>query len=133
MKPRPADAPGASGLPGRGRLPPPAERGATIIPDRVVARIAARAARAAQAQRAALPPGGQGTAPDASATTRGGSARVHLSLDLPYPADIAGVTRRIQGDVAGRVGELTGLPVHEVTVTVRRLLPARDPRRSRVQ
>ncbi|MEV6939712.1 hypothetical protein AB0N19_36390, partial [Streptomyces sp. NPDC051132] len=31
-------------------LPPPAERGATVIPDRVVARIAARAARTAQVQ-----------------------------------------------------------------------------------
>lgn len=134
MKPHPADASGAVDLPGRsGRLPPPAERGATVVPDRVVARIAARAARVAQAQRAALPPGGRGDAPDASAATRGGVARVHLSLDLPYPADIAGVTRHIQRDVAGRVSELTGLPVREVTVTVRRLLPAREPRRNRVQ
>lgn len=35
-------------------LPPPAERGTTVIPDRVVARIAAQAARAAQSRRAAL-------------------------------------------------------------------------------
>jgi hypothetical protein len=131
----PAGAPGAdhSGPPGQDHgLPPPAERGATVIPDKVVARIAARAARTAQAQRAALPPGAT-AAPGASAATHGGSARLGLSLDLPYPTDIPSVSRHIQRDVAERVAGLTGLHVDEVTVTIRRLVPAGDLDRRRVR
>ncbi|POX51110.1 Asp23/Gls24 family envelope stress response protein [Streptomyces sp. Ru72] len=117
-------------------LPPPAERGATVIPDRVVARIATRVARTALARRAAPPRGGHPEAvapPDASAATRGGTTRLHLAVDLPYPTDIPGVSLDIQRDVAERVTELTGLPVTEVTVTVRRLVPKAGFARGRVQ
>ncbi|TKA01955.1 Asp23/Gls24 family envelope stress response protein [Actinacidiphila oryziradicis] len=118
-----------------GHLPPPAERGATVIPDRVVARVAARAARTAQAQWAGLSPDRRrGTGlPDASAATHGGSARLGLSLDLPYPIDIARVSQRIQCDVAERVTRLTGLRVAEVTLTVRRLVTGGRPDRGRVR
>ncbi|MFE9168303.1 Asp23/Gls24 family envelope stress response protein [Streptomyces kebangsaanensis] len=106
-------------------LPPPAERGATVIPDRVVARIAAQAARTAQSRRAAIPPDRSGpAAPSASATVRTGSVRLHLTMDLPYPTDIPHVCERIQCDVAERVAQLTGLQVGEVTLTVRRLVTA---------
>ncbi|MFI0164424.1 Asp23/Gls24 family envelope stress response protein [Streptomyces sp. NPDC017095] len=115
-------------------LPPPAERGATVIPDRVVARIAARAARTAQARHAAVPPGpGTAAAPSATAAVRAGSVRVHLAMDLPYPADLAYVCERIQRDVAERVARLTGFQVGEVTLTVRRLVTAADPGRGRVR
>ncbi|MFF4645892.1 Asp23/Gls24 family envelope stress response protein [Streptomyces sp. NPDC001389] len=115
-------------------LPPPAERGATVIPDRVVARIAAQAARTAQARRAAIAPDrGKPAAPSASAAIRTGSVRLHLDMDLPYPTDIARVCERIQHDVAERVAQLTGLEVGEVTLTVRRLATAADPGRGRVQ
>ncbi|MEU6811257.1 Asp23/Gls24 family envelope stress response protein [Streptomyces sp. NPDC046831] len=108
-------------------LPPPAERGATVIPDRVVARIAAQAARTAQSRRGAVPPGRGGPArPGATAATRTGSVRLHLSLDLPYPTDIPHVCERIRHDVAERVAELTGLEVGEVTLTVRRLVSAAE-------
>lgn len=137
MSTHPAGTPGAGqDQPGHDeRLPPPAERGSTVIRDKVVARIAARAARTAQAQRAAVPPGRRGAtaAPDASAATRGGTARLGLSLDLPYPTDIPDVARRIQRDVAERVTELTGLHVDEVTVTIRRLVPGGGLGRGRVQ
>ncbi len=104
-------------------LPPPAERGATVIPERVVARIAAQAARTAQSRRAALPPGGGGPkAPGASAAVRTGSVRLHLTMDMPYPTDIPQVCERIRRDVAERVGQLTGLDVGEVTLTIRRLV-----------
>ncbi|PZG90160.1 Asp23/Gls24 family protein [Streptomyces sp. NTH33] len=106
-----------------GGLPAPRERGATVIPDRVVARIAARVVRTVQERRAALPPEGRTAAPTASAATRGGSVRLSLALDLPYPADLAGMSQRIQRDVAERVTALTGLEVGEVTVTIRRLVP----------
>jgi hypothetical protein len=115
-------------------LPPPAERGATVIPDRVVARIAAQAARTAQSRRAAVPPDRDGpAAPAASAATGTGSVRLHLTMDLPYPADLPQVCERIQQDVAERVAQLTGLKVREVTLTVRRLLTAAGANRGRVR
>lgn len=134
--------PGSAGPPGTARspspravdLPPPADRGATVIPDKVVSRIAAQAARAAQSRRAALPPDRSGSAaPSASATIRTGSVRLHLALDLPYPTDIPHVCERIQHDVAERVAQLTGLHVAEVTLTIRRLVNATRANRGRVR
>ncbi|MFE2065055.1 Asp23/Gls24 family envelope stress response protein [Streptomyces sp. NPDC059467] len=121
----PARAPG---------LPPPAERGATVIPDRVVARIAAQVARTAQSRRAAVPPDRDGpAAPAASAATRTGSVRLHLAMDLPYPADLPRICERIQQDVAEQVAQLTGLNVREVTLTIRRLVTAAGANRGRVR
>ncbi|WDM11253.1 Asp23/Gls24 family envelope stress response protein [Streptomyces lavenduligriseus] len=115
-------------------LPPPAERGATVIPDRVVARIATQAARTAQSRRAAVPPERGGpTAPSATAAVRTGSVRLHLALDLPYPTDIPRVCERIRRDVAERVAQLTGLRVGEITLTVRRLVTAAEAGRGRVR
>ncbi|WP_406438414.1 Asp23/Gls24 family envelope stress response protein [Streptomyces sp. NBC_00631] len=115
-------------------LPPPAERGATVIPDKVVARIAAQAARTAQSRRAALPSDRSGSAaPSASAATHTGSVRLHLTLDLPYPTDIPHVCERIQRDVAERVAQLTGLHVGEVSLTVRRLVTVPGANRGRVR
>ncbi|MDO0926648.1 Asp23/Gls24 family envelope stress response protein [Streptomyces sp. TG1A-8] len=132
---RPGPAPGTGpGPPAPTALPPPAERGATVIPDRVVARIAAQAARTAQSRRAALPSGRDGEAgPGASAAVRGGSVRLHLSMDLPYPTDLPGTCERIRRDVAERVARLTGLEVGEVTLTVRRLVTVAGAKRGRVR
>lgn len=133
MKARPRTPGEASGPPTAG-LPPAAERGATVIPDRVVARIAARAARTAQSRRAAGRPGRGGpAAPSASAAVRTGSVRLRLTVDLPYPTDIARVCAGIQQDVAERVAQLTGLRVREVTLTVRRLLTAAEAGKGRVR
>ncbi|MBT2404921.1 Asp23/Gls24 family envelope stress response protein [Streptomyces sp. ISL-87] len=113
-------------------LPPAAERGATVIPDKVVARIAARAAREALHRQA-------GTshmnlaAPRASVAVAGGSARLGLTLDLPYPAELAGAARQLQHYVGERVAELTGMKVSEVTVTIEHLVPASGGERRRVQ
>ncbi|MGW7238065.1 Asp23/Gls24 family envelope stress response protein [Streptomyces sp. NPDC054804] len=137
MNTRPgAPPPGeGSGPPARAAgLPPPAERGATVIPDKVVARIAAQAARTAQSRRAAIPPDRDTpAAPAASAAIRTGSVRVHLTMDLPYPADIPRMCERIRQDVAERVAQLTGLEVGEVTLTVRRLVTAAGADRGRVR
>ncbi|MFI0967710.1 Asp23/Gls24 family envelope stress response protein [Streptomyces sp. NPDC021080] len=122
-------------LPRSAGLPPPAERGATIIPDKVVARIAAQAARTAQSRRAALPPDRSRTAaaPSADAAVRTGSVRLHLAMDLPYPTDIPHVCQRIQRDVAERVMRLTGLEVGEIILTVRRLVTTAGDNRGRVR
>jgi hypothetical protein len=115
-------------------LPPPTERGATVIPDKVVGRIAARATRTAQSRHAAVPPDRDGPeAPTASAAVRSGSVRLHLAVDLPYPTDIPQVCERIQRDVADRVAQLTGLRVGEVALTVRRLVTAVGADRGRVR
>jgi hypothetical protein len=113
-------------------LPPPAERGATVIPDKVVARLATRAAREALARQ--LPsPGCELGAPRASAEVSHGSARLRVALDLPYPVDIAHVSRGLRQGIAERVGMLTGLPVDDIVLTVRRLIPAGGPGRGRVR
>ncbi|MGW9033029.1 Asp23/Gls24 family envelope stress response protein [Streptomyces sp. NPDC055722] len=115
-------------------LPPPAERGATVIPEKVVARIATQAARVAQSRRAAIPRDrGGSSAPSASAASHTGWVRLHLALDLPYPADIPYLCERIRHDVAERVAQLTGLHVGEVTLTVRRLVTASGANRGRVR
>ncbi|MFI9803138.1 Asp23/Gls24 family envelope stress response protein [Streptomyces sp. NPDC052301] len=135
MRTRPAP-PGAGSSPPAptAGLPPPAERGATVIPDRVVARIAAQAARTAQSRHAAVPPDRGGpTATRASVAVRTGSVRLHLTMDLPYPTDIPRVCERIQQDVAERVAQLTGMRVGEVLLTVRGLVTAADASRGRVR
>ncbi|MFJ2396296.1 hypothetical protein ACIOTI_26540 [Streptomyces sp. NPDC087843] len=112
--------------------PPPAERGATVIPDRVVARIAARAAGTALRRITGprQPPTDLG-APGARATTHDGTARLALSVDLPYPTDITATCRQLQREVTEKVAQLTGLNISEVMLTVRRLVVAGQPGRVR--
>ncbi|MFC5204792.1 hypothetical protein [Streptomyces kaempferi] len=114
------------------RPTPPAARGATVIPDRVVARIAARAAGTALYQiigpRHPLP---ELDAPSARATTHDGTARLTLSVDLPYPTDITGTCRQLQREISEQVAHLTGLDISEVMLTVRRLVVADRPARVR--
>ncbi|MGW3915721.1 Asp23/Gls24 family envelope stress response protein [Streptomyces sp. NPDC005070] len=114
--------------PGLARVPPP-ERGATRIADRVVAKIASRAAREA------LPPlPADAVPPHASVVVRrqasgsGGtdgtpthSARVRVSLELGYPADIGAQCGEVRRHVAERVEALAGMEVPEVAVQVERL------------
>ena len=74
--------PGETRTPGRATTTvPPGERGATRIADRVVAKIAAQAAKEALG---AVPVGGE--APTANVSVHHGSARVRIGLELDYPA-----------------------------------------------
>ena len=99
------------------------ERGATVIPDRVVARIAARAGREALSARPNRPARPAPPTPDASAHVHGSSARIRLAIELPYPIDLAAAARELQRQVTQRVGRLTGLEVTEVALAIRRLVP----------
>lgn len=102
---------------GRGRTAvAPAERGATRIADRVVAKIAAQAAREVLD---ALPP--DAVRPHATVVVHREIARVRVSLELDYPSDIGGQCRAVRRHVAERVGALAGMEVHEVAVQVERL------------
>ncbi|MBA2948427.1 Asp23/Gls24 family envelope stress response protein [Streptomyces himalayensis] len=99
----------------------PAERGATRIADRVVAKIAAWAAREALD---AVPQGGE--PPHATVTVhqetgRVRTARVRISLELDYPSDIGRQCGAVRRHVAERVKTLAGMEVPEVAVQVERL------------
>lgn len=103
------------------RLPSPHERGALRIADRVVAKIAAQAAGEAlsDAPGADLVP--KDAIPHASVSVRRNAARLRLTLELGYPADIGAVCGRVRSHVTGRVEALTGMRVPEVSVEVERL------------
>ncbi|QIY95070.1 Asp23/Gls24 family envelope stress response protein [Streptomyces sp. S1D4-11] len=93
-----------------------AERGATRIADRVVAKIAAQAAREALDT---LPP--DAVPPHATVVVHREIARVRVHLELGYPCDIGGHCNAVRRHVAERVDALTGMEVPEVTVQVERL------------
>jgi uncharacterized alkaline shock family protein YloU len=115
------DFPGTDGAVTDATAPvPAAERGATVIADRVVARIAAHAAREALGP---LPPGG--VRPHATVAVQQNSARVRISLGLEYPTDIGERCAAVRRHVVLRVGALTGMTVPEVIVQVERLHPTR--------
>ncbi|MGW0970175.1 Asp23/Gls24 family envelope stress response protein [Streptomyces sp. NPDC002516] len=125
--------PGQTARPGETRPAPtavaPPERGATRIADRVVAKIASRAAREALPP---LPP--DAVPPHATVVVRrqasgtGGtdgtpthSARIRVSLELGYPADIGAQCGEVRRHVTERVEALAGMEVPEVAVQVERL------------
>ncbi|GAX50402.1 Asp23/Gls24 family envelope stress response protein [Streptomyces olivochromogenes] len=104
-----------------------AERGATRIADRVVAKIAAQAAREAldPLPPDAVPPHATVVVlPQALGSARAGetpSARVRVHLELGYPCDIGARCNAVRRHVAERVHALTGMEVPEVTVHIERL------------
>ncbi|WP_320777018.1 hypothetical protein [Streptomyces sp. CRN 30] len=107
----------------------PAERGATRIADRVVAKIAARAALEALGPlpaEAAPPHAGVDVRPGVPGPAPAGGAppttvHVHVGLELGYPGDIGGRCAAVRRRVAERVEELAGMEVPEVAVRVERL------------
>jgi uncharacterized alkaline shock family protein YloU len=100
---------------------PPGERGATRIADRVVAKVAAQAAREAVGE---LPPDAE--RPHATVVVRHEVARVRVHLELDYPCDVGARCGRVRHRVAERVSALTGMKVPEVAVRVERLHPAAE-------
>ncbi|MFJ2344237.1 hypothetical protein [Streptomyces antimycoticus] len=59
--------------------------------------------------------------PHAVAVVRGDVARVRVAVELGYPSDIGAHCGAVRRHVIERVGELTGMEVPEVVVTVERL------------
>ncbi|MEV4739113.1 Asp23/Gls24 family envelope stress response protein [Streptomyces sp. NPDC049555] len=95
----------------------PADRGATRIADRVVAKIAGQAAR--EALTGTLPEGHE--PPYAAVDVHDGTARVRVAVELDYPADLAARCRDVRARIVERVRTLAGMEVPEVAVTVERL------------
>lgn len=96
--------------------PAPAGRGATTIADRVVAKIAAQAAREALH---GVPEGG--APPHAMVVVHHETARVRISMELEYPSDIGAQCGAVRRQVVERVKALAGMEVPEVSVHVERL------------
>ncbi|WP_371622750.1 alkaline shock response membrane anchor protein AmaP [Streptomyces sp. NBC_01116] len=96
-----------------------ATRGETRIADRVVAKIAAQAAKEAVDE-----PPADGASPRATVTVHRDAARVRVSLELGYPSDIGRQCGAVRRRVAERVKALAGMEVPEVAVQVERLHPA---------
>lgn len=114
-----------------GALPvqlPAVERGALRIADRVIAKIATQAAGEVLtgAPNAELVPGD--VRPHATVSVRKDTARLRLSLELGYPADVGAVCGSVRRHVVGRVEALTGMRVPEVAVEVERLHSAASRR-----
>ncbi|MGW0334011.1 hypothetical protein ACWD0J_19435 [Streptomyces sp. NPDC003011] len=99
---------------------PPGERGVTRIADRVVAKIAGRAAHEALGE---LPQ--DAGPPHATVVVHHETARIRVHLELDYPSDIGARCSRVRRHVVERVGALVGIEVLEVAVQVERLHPAR--------
>ncbi|MFI1220502.1 MULTISPECIES: hypothetical protein [unclassified Streptomyces] len=95
-----------------------AERGETRIADRVVAKIAAQAAK-----EAVDAPPEDGASPRATVTVHRDAARVRVSLELGYPCDIGRQCGAVRRRVVQRVKALAGMDVPEVAVQVERLHP----------
>ena len=103
-------------------LPAPADRGSTRIADRVLARIASRAAVEAVTPHAPDPE--RLEVPRASAHRhRRGRVTVRVGLDLPYPTDIAALSREVRDHITERLGQLAGTEAPQVSLVVERLLP----------
>ncbi|MEU9299278.1 hypothetical protein [Streptomyces sp. NPDC048269] len=94
----------------------PADRGATRIADRVVAKIAAQSAREALVARPE-----QAAAPHATVTVHHDIARVRVSLELDYPSDLAAQCAAVRRQVALRVEEYAGMSVPEVDIDIEHL------------
>jgi len=99
------------------------ERGATTIVERVVAKVAAQAAREAlrTVPAAFKVPRGPLRAPRASVTVQDRTARVRVIVELGYPSDIGAQCAAVRRQVASRVKELVGMDVPDVAVGVERL------------
>lgn len=108
----------------------PADRGATQIADRVVARIAAQAAREALGA-----PQPEAAPPHASVTVHHDIARVRITLELGYPGDLGAQCAAVRRRVADRIEELAGMAVPEVDIDVERLhsLQTRPGARARLR
>ncbi|MEV7091073.1 hypothetical protein AB0O07_35310 [Streptomyces sp. NPDC093085] len=110
------------GRPGQARVAA-GGRGATTIADRVVAKVAAQAAREALD---GVPEGG--APPHASVTVRQNSARVRVGVELEYPCDIGSRCGAVRSQVVHRVRTLVGMETSEVDVRVEHLHADRSHR-----
>ncbi|WP_409470640.1 Asp23/Gls24 family envelope stress response protein [Streptomyces sp. HC307] len=123
---------------------PRGERGATVVTDRVVAKIAARVAREALSRFAEsaghVPPGRRTPhvstsvrrAPERTSAGRDaesaagrqavlGEARLHITVELGYPSDIGAQCAAVRREVTERIRAWAGMEVPDLAVSVEQL------------
>lgn len=102
-----------------GLAPPAGQRGRTELADRVVHKIAARAAGEVPGVLGGhADPGRQSHAPRASGQVRDGQASLRLTFGCDYPAHVVEITRQVRERVAGRLAELAGVQVAGLHIVV---------------
>ncbi|WP_027929050.1 Asp23/Gls24 family envelope stress response protein [Amycolatopsis thermoflava] len=102
------------------------ERGQTTISERTVERIAATAltevggvgGSARRVLGVAVTGEDLGRPPHVSAQIRGEAARLDVRLSVTYPASVRATTEAARRHLVHRLGELTGLAVSRVDITV---------------
>lgn len=114
----------------------PATRGTTTLADRVVEKIAARAAtevtHCVGLPRTIAGIATGGTAVQASANRDGSVTGLSLKIGLEYPAPVVTTTRRVRGHVSDVVHRLCDLTVDHVDIQVAAMVhPERTERRVR--
>lgn len=109
--------------PGGGRLE--TDLGVTTVAPRVCEKIASRAAAevdgvelVATGLSRLVPWSSSSPSAGATADVRGHSVSVDLTVDVRYPLPVATTARLVRERVTARLGELAGLAVRDVTVTV---------------
>ncbi|GAA3788496.1 hypothetical protein GCM10022380_00790 [Amycolatopsis tucumanensis] len=102
------------------------ERGRTVIADRVVERLAAYAVTevesvggsARQVLGVTVGAEDQDRAAGVQARVDGATAELDVRLSIAYPKPVAATCERVRAHLVRRVGELTGLAVSRVDITV---------------
>ncbi|MFF2081064.1 hypothetical protein ACFVXG_40625 [Kitasatospora sp. NPDC058162] len=117
----PAPVSGAASGAASGAVSGTARRGRLRVADRVYERIAGHAVRVVLAEvwagRSV-----KGAPPRVSVARPGSTVTVRVTLELPFPADLAGLARGVRDRVAAEVVGLTGTRVSEVVVVVEKLV-----------
>ncbi|MEU7830923.1 MULTISPECIES: Asp23/Gls24 family envelope stress response protein [unclassified Nonomuraea] len=119
----PASQASAVLVPGQRPTPavPPEGRGRTEVTDRVAVKIARHAAGEVAGVGEVIERGGlRGTRP-ASATVRGDTVEIGLTVSVAYPMPLRVVAAAIRSHVASRIAALTGLQVSHVDITMAEL------------
>ncbi|PSK95861.1 putative alkaline shock family protein YloU [Murinocardiopsis flavida] len=106
----------------------PAERGTTTVTDRVVAKVAQRAAAEVEGvcERSGRLGGLVGAAPGAAAVQvrrSGTSVTLRMVIAVRYPAPLRAVAREVRARVRTRVEAHTGLVVRHTDIEVGGLVP----------
>ncbi|TDB72097.1 Asp23/Gls24 family envelope stress response protein [Actinomadura sp. KC216] len=98
-------------------------RGRTVIRDRVVARIVARAAAEVEESGGlgrtvlGVPVPGRGPA-RTEVRVNGDIVTARVAMSVTYPMPVRDVARQVRESVRGRVAELTGFTVRQVDIDV---------------
>ncbi|MBB4935240.1 putative alkaline shock family protein YloU [Lipingzhangella halophila] len=115
--------------PGQGAGPPPAERGTTTVPDRVVAKIATAAVSEVSGSRALTGRFGGlvgGGGARSHARVSGTNVTLRLVIAVHYPSPLRRMAREVRAHVKHRVAEYTGLTVRHIDIEIAELVRTRN-------